>query len=487
MMFRSPPWAESASSPETFACLSEVADRGFGAVKSGDEYIVFKDDLHYTTRQPPPDVPVTIAPPPRSVEHLFAALNAAIQNVVEFEHPFVRHLPEIEAWYADPQIGQLGQKGYEFYCLTEASRTLLNNPPLAETLKNSVNLTEEGLYSLAWNCIHFFEQEYTNRRSAGDSAACGVATFFLFALTSNIFAMSKSLISEIAAEYKPSGLNEPLPWLSPQFYLLHEGLAASEAIVGGLRCAQLLQDHAVAVLRAAKGQLSCEMFLEGVFVAAVDFRAAQLLYEAVKARSSDPRRRLPRNLMGLVEEAAADAIVCEEYLAHSGSSLRHAIDTRESKQAYIGDLTDPLVFEMWLDNIGRFDQRKADARLMESCINLELPKFLADYGRCVYRTRHGQDLEYAKATLEKIIPRLELAIPIGGILNDPNFLQPAYRCMADACRQLNLPQEAERYTHLASEDVFEERLRQVEQNINDHGAKSVLSQLLLRKDEFRYE
>jgi hypothetical protein len=59
--------------------------------------------------------------------------------------------------------------------------------------------------------------------------------------------------------------------------------------------------------------------------------------------------------------------------------------------------------------------------------------------------------------------------------------------MADACRQLNLPQEAERYTHLASEDVFEERLRQVEQNINDHGAKSVLSQLLLRKDEFRYE
>jgi hypothetical protein len=252
--------------------------------------------------------------------------------------------------------------------------------------------------------------------------------------------------------------------------------------------AQFLQDRAEKTLRSAKGQVSCEMFLEGIFSAAVDLRAAQVLYDAVYSSANDPRRQLDNDLLQLVEEAAADAVICEENLAHTGASLRRAITIRESDRISMMDLTDPWKFEFWLHILAELDLREADAELMEAYISLNIPKFLLDFGRCVHRTRQSIELPYAKATLERIIPRLETVLPIGGIFNDTNFLQPAYRCLADVCRQLNLSEEADRYTHLASEEVFEQRLRTIQETVKgDNGLDNILADFMRRGEEFRYD
>jgi hypothetical protein len=191
----------------------------------------------------------------------------------------------------------------------------------------------------------------------------------------------------------------------------------------------------------------------------------------------------------VLEEGDADAVLCEEYIALIGSTFNSAVVSRaESEETDQFDITDRFQFVHWILGSLRSTPDRAVDRLSDLFLQLHIPKFLLDIGKCAMHIRLGKATLRSKAILEKISEKLEATLAFGTLLSEPDYLRFVYQLLADLCEQFGDADRARFYIDRTTDDYFERRLSEVKGELESEEGQNRLAQVVRNeRDQLMYD
>ncbi len=479
LLVQDPTRIEHTFPPARELQMAKIIESGRGALKYGNEYVVFNDGVRFTTKDLPPDIPVTEANTPEKPTYFVDRLRDALAQAGGIEHPFANEsaLRFIESFYADEK--EWDRTRYEFECMEAVERSLKQNENLAFDAERLERIPEERrsgfIENWATECYGYLVNEFNQRRITGEAAACGVATVRLLAtsgLSEEFVGISHATFAEICDKFTMSNTPQDYVCFDPALYLYSPDTRIADALISGLRVAQNLQDEAEGIIKSAQNQCLSEMFFEGLFSAALRVQSARCMFTALQKTIAQRTGEIDEGLKYLVDECNADAMLCEEYCAHIISSLRMATITREDRQlGYSYNAADAYQFEQWIAELASYeDASKADIELTDAYIRLQIPKILLDLGRAAVKVLRGDYSDRQWKRLDYIASRFEITLPLAVMMIEQNYLRTIYKLLKRLTTERELADESEDYAFRTTDEYFSQRIREVTSQREIQGA-----------------
>jgi hypothetical protein len=384
----------------------------------------------------------------------------------------------IETWYRFEDTGV----NYDLRGIEDSYSALASNPELVLSETRLTLVDDPYIIDWARSCFNFLSEQYWERRIPGDSVSWGLATFSLLMFSPaprNFLDIGQRILAQISNSNVDHS-NARLPaCLDPAVYMSSPEMSISELVVCGVRTAQVLQRLGDDAVKSAQKQCVCELFFEDLFRAAAPLLAAWCLHRSIQASAQRRAGEISNQLRQVLQEGAAAAVVCEEYLAHIGTSLWHATLSREDA-VNLGefDLTDRLQFEDWLEMNATRGPRNALESLTDSYIRLNIPRFLLALGKSVVNINERRQLEKTKTVLEDIASRLEATLPIAAILSEHDFIRMVYRLHSDVCHSLGLDDDSKTSGLRATDEYLGQRLENIQSAMADGTSRNLLDSVL---------